>query len=197
VLDDLEQVKVQARSLEDRPPARDLWEGIRAAIEGSKVVELDAHRDRHAAPGRARGVYLSLRQLVGAAAAVVLITGGAAWSLARATGSAPTPAMASSQLSPTDQAIRQVALSDPQLTEFADEVQRLEQVLEVEAHRLDPNTIRILEKNLEIIDRAIQESLDALAVDPGNAFVENHLRTSVERKVDYLRQAATLLDLTD
>ena len=57
--------------------------------------------------------------------------------------------------------------------------------------------MRILERNLALIDRAIRESVEALALDPGNAFVEDYLWRSYERKVSYLRDATALLDLTD
>jgi hypothetical protein len=53
--------------------------------------------------------------------------------------------------------------------------------------------VRILEKNLAVIDRAIRESVAALAVDPGNEFLVDHLEGAYRRKVDYLREATALL----
>ncbi len=65
-----------------------------------------------------------------------------------------------------------------------------------ERGRLEPNTVRILEKNLGVIERAIDESRRALAVDPGNAFLREHLDRTYREKLDYLREAAGIADWT-
>src|SRR5216684_611382 len=57
---------------------------------------------------------------------------------------------------------------------------------------LDPTTVRVIEKNLGIIDRAIRDAQSALAVDPANAYLNQHLAQAMRRKLELLRQAATL-----
>ena len=69
----------------------------------------------------------------------------------------------------------------------------LEEILAANRHQLDSITVRILEKNLSVIDDAIGESLDALRADPGNLFLETHLERSIRAKGDYLRDAALLV----
>jgi len=69
------------------------------------------------------------------------------------------------------------------------EAAQLEALLAQHRDGMDPETARILEKNLGIIDRAIQESVKALQSDPGNSFLESHLARSVETKASYLREA--------
>jgi len=73
------------------------------------------------------------------------------------------------------------------------EVARLEEMLDRNRDQLDPETTRVLEKNLSVIDRAIQESVRALEADPGNRFLESHLARSMEIRANYLREAAAFV----
>jgi hypothetical protein len=57
---------------------------------------------------------------------------------------------------------------------------------------LAPETIAVLDRNLEIIDRAIEESRAALAADPANHDLAELLWASYQRKVSFLEQAARL-----
>ena len=68
----------------------------------------------------------------------------------------------------------------------------LEAALSEARDRLDPNTVRILEKNLAVIERAIVESRQALALDPENEYLRQHLDRAVERKRDYLEEATSI-----
>ena len=68
------------------------------------------------------------------------------------------------------------------------------QVLAEARTRLDPGTVRILEKNLQVIERAIDDSKRALAVDPENAFLKDHLAGAYREKASYLREATDLVE---
>lgn len=57
---------------------------------------------------------------------------------------------------------------------------------------LDSGTVRVLEQNLALIDRAIGDAQRALAADPGNAYLNAHLARTMRQKLDLLRHAATL-----
>ncbi|KPJ79232.1 MAG: hypothetical protein AMS19_11625, partial [Gemmatimonas sp. SG8_23] len=59
---------------------------------------------------------------------------------------------------------------------------------------LDPNTVRILERNLSVIEQAIEDSRQALAQDPENEFLAAHLERVYERKLSYLREAARVAE---
>lgn len=194
ITSDLVAVRDAARALEDRPPARDLWPGIQAALGGADdapVIPLDAPGSGGRPPRTRRGVFLSLPQLSGIAAALVLVTAWSAWELATADALGPTDPAASVPAPPADP-VRLAAERDPAVAGLADEVERLQRALAARRSELAPGTVDVLEKNLAIIDRAIRECLDALAVDPGNEFVEEHLRGAVQRKVEYLRDASAL-----
>src|SRR3989449_460651 len=54
--------------------------------------------------------------------------------------------------------------------------------------RLDTATVRIVRKNLAVIDRAIAEARMALRSDPGNAYLNLHLANTMRRKVELLRR---------
>jgi hypothetical protein len=127
-----------------------------------------------------------------AAASVVLVVASAAltWWVG--------PGVASRGVaSPLPQSEGQTAfVADPgaPAPELASELEVLEQALEGAWGRLEPNTVRILEKNLGVIERAIEESVRALAVDPGNEFLLDHLDRAYREKATYLREAADIAD---
>ena len=52
--------------------------------------------------------------------------------------------------------------------------------------------MRVIEKNLAIIDRAIRDAQSALAADPASSYLNLHLAQEMRRKLELLRQAALL-----
>lgn len=71
-------------------------------------------------------------------------------------------------------------------------VASLERALERDRDRLDPATVRIVEHNLEVIDRAIAESREALARDPGNRDLRALLESGHEQKLSLLEQVTRM-----
>jgi hypothetical protein len=86
-----------------------------------------------------------------------------------------------------------VTEATPGLEATALEVERLERILADHRGDLDSLTAIVLERNLDIIDEAIRESVSALRADPGNRFLENNLERAILSKGDYLRDAAFLV----
>lgn len=74
--------------------------------------------------------------------------------------------------------------------EYDQAVADLEAVLEKGREVLDPETIRVLEENLQSIDRAIQDAGDALMNDPASTLLQRFLADNLRKKVDLLRRAA-------
>lgn len=72
------------------------------------------------------------------------------------------------------------------------EVAMLRGVLEERRSALDPATIAILENNLNVIDRAILESREALRRDPASSLLSRQLDLALEKKIQLLRTAALL-----
>ena len=71
-------------------------------------------------------------------------------------------------------------------------VAELEDALASGRGRLDPRTLRVVEQNLRVIDRALDEARRAVAADPGNTWLRSHLAATMKRKVDLLRSATLL-----
>ena len=72
------------------------------------------------------------------------------------------------------------------------EVDALARILGERRATLNPATVGVLERNLQIIDRAIRESRGALAKDPASEFLNRQLNNALEKKLDLLRTAALL-----
>jgi hypothetical protein len=69
----------------------------------------------------------------------------------------------------------------------------LERVLRAHRAELDTSTVRIIEQNLRTIDAATAQARAALAADPANPYLNDHLAEQLRRKVDLLRQATAVV----
>ncbi|MGH7580021.1 MAG: anti-sigma factor [Gemmatimonadales bacterium] len=170
----LRRVVMRARSLEDRPPTRDLWSGV---------------AERIGAGPRRRRITFSVPQLLAAGIALAVLSGGGAWLLH------PDPAtVATVQPAPAPSgAVRVATVGTATARGYDAAVDDLEQVLAEGRGRLDTATVRVLEQNLAIIDRAIAQARRAVAADSANIYLNSHLAETMRRKIDLLRQAAALV----
>ena len=69
----------------------------------------------------------------------------------------------------------------------------LEQVLRDHRGELDPATVRVIERNLRVIDDATAQARQALAADPASPYLNGHLATQLKRKLTLLRQATAVV----
>jgi len=69
----------------------------------------------------------------------------------------------------------------------------LERILQDGRGRLDSTTVRVLEQNLAVIDAAIAQARRAVAADSANLYLNSHLAETMRRKLELLRQAASLV----
>jgi hypothetical protein len=193
----LRDIVASARELGDIQPARDLWPGIAAAIvaplkaTGATVIQLPTAQPAQSARP---GLFLSRPQLAAAATILMLISATATWVVGPGLAVQATPDTAGLPAGTPD------VLFTSELPEvpvgLVEELRSLEAVLTDARSRLDANTIRIIEKNLAVIDGAIDDSRRALLVDPGNEFLEEHLARSWERRRDYLQGAVRVVEWT-
>lgn len=194
VLNDLRSIVTQARALGDVAPARDLWPEIARAIGGhgersAQVIRFPGAPLPDEQPRR--GMWFSVPQLAAAAAALVLFSASATWWAGAGLGSREGDVTASAETGGF--AARMASDAGAPSPELAQELAALETSLAEARDRLDPNTVRILEKNLGVIQRAIDESLNALAVDPANPFLKDHLERAYREKADFLREVTSLV----
>jgi len=175
-LDELRRVVTNARALDDRPPAADLWPAVAGRIGLSARAQ---------ARPAVRRFSFTVPQLAAASVVLALVSGGGAWLLGRR-GSAPTRPDFGSRSTPVLN-----ASAYPGDARFAVQVADLERAI-AQPGRLDTATVRVIARNLRIIDRAIRGAQSALAADPGNSYLNLHLAQEMRRKLELLRQAATL-----
>ena len=185
VLADLKRIVARARGLEDRLPERELWPGIAARIgldTGERpVVDLDGVRIR-------RRVSFSLPQLIAAGIGLMALSGGTAWLLH------PTaPAAVAVHEAPAAPVVTVANRSSVAGQRYAAAVADLERVLDQGRGRLDTTTVRVIERNLATIDSAIAQAQRAVAADSANVYLNSHLAETRQRKLELLRQAATLV----
>jgi anti-sigma factor RsiW len=186
VVEDLRRVVARAQALQDREPAGDLWPAIadRIGAAAPAVVDLAARLRR------SRRFTLSLPQLAAAAVVVVLLAGGAVMLMVsrgshrspRATSAAPSAPAGAVGISP---AVMAEGTYDAA-------VRDLQRILDEGRSRLDTATVRVLERNLGLIDQAIAECRRALAADPASPYLNTHLAATMKQKLELLRRAARL-----
>jgi anti-sigma factor RsiW len=185
-LAELNAVIHQAHQVRDAEPESDLWPAIAARLEVTAQDrswwERMTGRIWHG--GR---VSMSLPQLAGAASAVAIVTAALIFSR----GPEPSPSQIPAPASPPAAAT---------LANFADPaydaaVSDLRRALEAGRGRLDPQTVAVLERNLDVIDGAILQAREALAADPANTYLNSYLAEARRRKLELLRQVTGLADM--
>jgi hypothetical protein len=174
----LRRVVARAHALDDRPPARDLWQGIAERI-GVSTDDLAVRRTR-------RRISFTVPQLVAAGIAVIVVAAGVA-RLASNRAVAPSGApSALSRLPAMETAVWVKA--DSSADQEVDEL-RLALAEGQRSGQLSPATVHKLERSLAVIDSAIAEAKRALALDPRSPYLNHHLADTMRRKLEFLREA--------
>jgi anti-sigma factor RsiW len=150
-----------------------LWPAIRARIDHGKIVSLD----NRPMVRRSRSRWQLAGIITGVAAALVLAFLFGRESRPRvdgvvAVGKGTTPA---------------VSIADSS-RQYQEEVQSLLEQLELRRSTMRPATAASVDRDLKIIDGAIEELTDALARDPDNPALRQLLAASYRQKRDLLKQ---------
>jgi hypothetical protein len=186
-LADLKRVAVRARALTDRDPVSDLWPGIAARIgvttPGTGVPAVPIARRA------GRRWSFTMPELAAAGIALMVLSGGAVWMMRP--GAAPRPA--GSALAPSGTVVPVAAVQRARAGGYDGAVSDLERVLAQGRGRLDTATVRVIERNLAAIDSAIAQAERAVAADSASAYLNSHLAATKRRKLELLRQAASLV----
>lgn len=174
-IDELRAVSADASTLEDTPPSRDLWPGIAGALP-------------QPAPARWR-VSLSLPQALAAGVLLMLVSGLGVWtSLGRQSDGGANVQIAAA----SDDTVRPVTVNLEE-RRYDRAVADLTKLLDAQRSRLDPKTAEVIQRNLATIDRALAEAMAALAKDPSDPFLSEHVADQRRLKLSLLRQAKNLV----
>lgn len=160
-------------------PGRDLLPAIGAAIDAG-YGEASALR----LPLRERTLWSARHALAAAAIVLVALTSAVTALVVRTT---PDPSAVVAVSAPGAFAPEEFRRIEANYVAATDE---LEAVLASRRSELAPETVRILEENLRIIDAALAEAGAALRGDPGNAALSEMMVAAYEKKLDLLRRAA-------
>jgi len=209
-LADLRRVVARADGLEDQPPTHELWSGIVERIEAETPMRPSAVADVVDIRGRGsiradqrpwqRRFSFSVPQLAAAGIATILMSAGAAWitlssrgegsAVANAAGSdAPAATSGVPGILAPPPSVTLAGTELPLITKYETAIEDLEEALRLGEGNLEVETIATLRHSLAVIDRAIDEAREALAADPGSAYLNSHLADTMRRKMDLLRYA--------
>lgn len=188
LLQDLRRVVARAKTLPDVAVPEGVWAGIArgikpASTQDAQVLPLEPPRRR--AVSRSRRWQFSPLQL--AAAAVIFLAVGIGTGLEFR-----------KEAKPSFEASQRVGAVPVQLARRADAsydkaVQELQLILDQHRSTMDTATVRVLESSLARIDAALAEAQKALDSDPRSAYLNDHLGRIKRKKLDLLRQGASLV----
>jgi hypothetical protein len=201
---DLTGIKHQAARLGTLTPTRDLWDGeggIASRIEAEVVQfpitpapgEVLAVRPASTAVSQLR-TRNSRLVLLAAASVLVAVTAGVTWMVATRNAPATDVAVADSGFAAAMEGTRNLRVaSRPAMNEsYEGEIATLRRIVDERRAELDSATVAVLERNLQVIDRAIAESKAALAASPQSAFLIDRLADAYDTKLRTLRAVATM-----
>ncbi|MCE9601625.1 MAG: zf-HC2 domain-containing protein [Gemmatimonadetes bacterium] len=190
-LEQLARVKSHAAALVGPPAPTDLWAGIASRIGTAGSTSVSPARPAVVLelPRRARA-WWSQPQWLPAAAAFLVVASIVGFAMRGAFNKAASP-VASSTPSASAPA-SDVAAASFDANQLDSEVEALQKALDRGRGKLDPKTIQVLEDNLRIIHKAIDDAKQALAEDPANRELQDYLVGSVQRKLELVRRAAVM-----
>jgi hypothetical protein len=190
---DLRAVVAAAADVEDAPPATDLWPGIARRIEERgrtpRIVPLESRR----APRR---LSFSIPQLIAASIAIAVLSAAGVWTTLREpdTGATSTPVVAEAPPAGNGNTtlVSDDAGTSVAFEEYEAAVDELERLLNDLGDKIDPATRTSIDQNLTIIDAAIQQTRKALQENPNDLYLNTHLASTMQRKIDLLQGATRL-----
>ena len=181
---DLRTVRAAAFTLDRQQPPADLLARIQArlAAEPAPRSQLLAWPNTRGA----WGVWLA------AAAALVLTTIVGLMPLSRSAGVPTAPPNVPLEGSALIDSVE----SDLQAAEshYDRAIQGLEQIAKTESGELDPQVAAVLQKNLQVVDQAIDESRAALKTQPASSRAQDGLFEAMRTKVALLQQTVELIN---
>jgi hypothetical protein len=184
---DLKSIQAAAFTLQRHDPPVKAWEAIRARIAAEPLHHARGRLLAWPRTPTAWGVW------VAAAAALIIATAGIYPLLdtRRHQDAAAVTAPAAENADP----IASIQAEFEAAEEHYDKAIRgLEQIAKTDSGDLDPQVAAVLQKNLQVIDRAIGESRAALKSQPASSDAQDSLFDAMRTKVAVLQQTVELIN---
>jgi len=180
---DLRTVRAAAFTLDRREPPADLFARIqsRIAAEPRPPARLLAWPNTRSA----WAIWLA------AAAALLVTTTIGLAPLLRPAGPADAPSTSTSPAGLVDSVQADLAAAEQH---YDRAIQGLEQIARSDTNDLDPQVAAVLQKNLQVVDQAIDESRAALKAQPTSTTVQEGLFEAMRTKVALLQQTVELIN---
>lgn len=153
---------------------------------------------------RGRTVMLPLPQLIAACLLVMVVSGAIGWYL-RPSGEGnerqliPSGSILAQEgsgpvvgLEPVDDGLWRESGNELAAVRWEEAVNNQEAVYRQMRAQIDTTTVRVLEKNLGLLDRSIDEIREAREDDPENPLWNNRLADNLRRKLRLLRWASSI-----
>jgi anti-sigma factor ChrR (cupin superfamily) len=200
LVDDLRDILRATASLELREPPVRAWSRIERAIQLDGARSAQPSDGISDADARLKGSRFDSRHLVwlAAAAALVLATAiGLRYAPAGSRTAAPAPHA-------QDDRATQASAADPAQSveselrqaeaHYENAIKGLEQIANTEQNALDPRTAATLQKNLAVIDQAINESRAAVRSQPASEPAQQSLVENFKTKIALLQDTVALIN---
>ena len=190
IVADFTAIRDAARTLEPQMPAAHVWTHIAAALEEEPRAGIP-DRLLPSAWWRLGTGALAWKPLAAAAAMVAVLAGGTwlAWYDASTRSGARQAANASAAIESTIDAEVQLAEQH-----YSTAIGDLEKVTRAEGGSLDPETAKVMQANLAVIDQAIGQSREALKSEPANTVAQESLFDALRSKVQLLQDTVALIN---
>ncbi|MCU0255306.1 MAG: zf-HC2 domain-containing protein [Vicinamibacterales bacterium] len=188
---DLRRVRQTAGAIDRLPPPAGAWSRIAARLEADPEFARAASAAREARPPAA---WQSWAWLATAAALVLAVSVSLVYLTRQPAPAAPQAATPGANASAADlvQSIEsELALA---ATHYERAIASLEQVAQASDSPLDPEVTATLRKNLDLIDRAIDDSRTALEAEPDSRVAQESLFDAFRKKVALLQDTIALMN---
>ena len=162
-------------------PARELWPGIAARIQGSTVTQ--------ARFGAARPAWRHHLGALAAVAAALVVVSSVVTTVIVARRDTAMERSATVRTGTAGVTAASLELSQAR-NSFEAARRQLLAALQARRSSLSPATLKVLDDNVRVIDEAVRQMESALARDPGNQELPSLLVTAYRQEIDVLQCAA-------
>jgi len=180
LVDDLREITRAAAALDPAIPSARVWTRIEKEIRGDGARPADARR------GRTRAVAASWSWLAAAAVLVLAVFIGIRFT----PSTSPAPGAAA------DAAAAEAVEAELKLAEahYQKAINGLERIASTENAALDATTASTLQKNLAVINQAIDESRAAVRAEPASQQAQHSLIENFKTKLALLQDTVALIN---